>query len=190
MNDAYICDIPVYRCREQAYYHETERKVAATIEDMMQTTGVPRHKAPESYKGAEEHFRAEYGAPWTFNEVVGWVRLYAAGSHVGAHLWWVESKRLQRKMRKTFYLTTPSNILGTYFTPEDSSEEIFAEILAHLNALSRRSPLKGRYLDLRVFRNVGPFINWRALLDVLPAVHDDRPDSPLQPTSGAGNESQ
>ena len=85
-----------------------------------------------------------------------------------AHLWWVNAKLLRRKMRKTFYLTTSSNILAAYFTPEDSSERIFKETLAHLEAVGNEPPLKGRYVDLTLFRNMGGFINWRALLDELP----------------------
>ncbi len=183
MWDAYFCDIPVYRCWEEAYYAGRDQMVSAGLENLKKTSGIPQERAPESYKGAEEQIRAAYGGPWTFNEVVGWVRLYAAGSHVGAHLWWVNAKRLRRKMRKTFYLTTPSNILAAYFTPEDSSERIFKETLAHLEAVGNEPPLKGRYVDLTLFRNMGGFINWRAILDELPHLREERPNKPYMDSS-------
>ena len=165
MNDVYICDIPVYRCAEDVFYADMERAVAEHLGWLTKASGASRDKAPETFRNAEDHFRSTYGGPWTFNQVVGWIRLYAAGSHVGAHLWWVTGKRLQRKMRKTFYLTTHSNALATYFTPRDNSEAIFAGTLERLEAVAHMPPLKGRYVDLRVLRNVGPFINWRALLN-------------------------
>lgn len=183
MSDFYIFDLAVYRRTEEEYYADRDQSTARRLD----ASGLSRERSPDSYRNAEEAFKDSYGGPWEFNQVVGWIRLYVEASHVGAHLWWVNAKRLQSKMRKTFYLTTPSNILATSFPPGVVSAEIFSDTLTHLEKLAKEKPLKGRYLDLGTFRNIGPFINWRELLNnaasrresglikfFVPAVTDDQ----------------
>ena len=142
-----------------------EEGAAKRLEELFASTGIPREKTPDSYKFAEEHFKRTYGGPWNFNQIVGWIRLYIEGSHVGGHLWWVDAKRLRRNMsNRTFYLTTPSNILATHFRAGDDSDKIYRETLADIQRLSKETPLNGHYVDIETFRNIGPFINWRELL--------------------------
>jgi hypothetical protein len=139
-----------------------------TIEGQLKKLfGNLRHReTSEAYIAAEDRLQRTYGGPWNFNQAIGWIRLYAAGSHVGGHLWWVDAKRPQRNMRnKMFRLMTPSNILPTFFTPAHSSDEIYRETLKAIKNLSRES-LKGRYVDLEAFENIGPFVNWQELLKV------------------------
>jgi hypothetical protein len=159
-----IFEIPVYRCAKEAYYTEMHAKTVEHMEALQSKTGITREIAPDSFRSNEEFFWARFGGPWDFNEVVGWVRLYAEPSSIGAQLWWV-NKRIQRRMRKVFRLTSESNILGTDFSPKDDSRTIFTKTLAQIESLGTQKPLKGRHLDLRAFRDIGPFVDWRALLD-------------------------
>lgn len=165
MRDYYFFDIPVYRCPEERFDRERDEALAkrlAEIKDM----GVPREKAPESYDMNEQHFQKEYGGPWRYNQTIGWLRLYAEGSHIGGHLWMVDAKRIQRNMRnKRFYLRTGSNVLVANFMPDADAKVIYQETKSAIERLSRESPLKGRYVDLETFCNLGPFIGWRSLLD-------------------------
>src|SRR5947209_66451 len=119
MRDYYIFDIPVYRCEEQKYYAAMDEGAAKHLEKLSALTGISREKALNLWRDIEEHFWATYGGPWEFNQTIGWIRLYAEGSYIGGNLWWVNAKRIRRNMRKTFSLTTYSNILATYFTSED-----------------------------------------------------------------------
>jgi hypothetical protein len=152
MKAFYIFDIPVYLCAENAYYAE------------MEAVEVAREKAP----------------PWYFNQVVGWIRLFAEGSSVGGHLWWVDARSVAKtNAEDLFYPTNHSYILAAHEAPrektlqwgfnqdttrEDNSK-IFGEVLAQIERIAKEPPLEGRYVDLRTFRNAGPFINWRELLE-------------------------
>jgi hypothetical protein len=165
MRDYYIFEIPVYRCTKDSYYADMKEGEARYMDDLFESKGVPRERDPEAYRIYKEHFMTRFGGPWDFNQIVGWIRLYAEGSHVGGHLWWVKERRLQRKMWKTFYLSSYSDILATYFTLNDDSDGILRETLAQLEGRARETPLKGRHVDLSTFCRIGPFINWRGLLD-------------------------
>jgi hypothetical protein len=161
----YFLDLPIYRCEEE--WHDAEAERAATkSQDWLAASGAPPpEQAPHSYEDIAVHTRSAFGS-WTFNQVVGWLRLYARPSHIGAHLWWVDAKQVRRKMRhKRFRLTSPSNVLPTYFTPKDDSQMIYRTLLEHLEQLADESPIKGRHLELTVLRNLGPLINWKKLLN-------------------------
>lgn len=174
MRDYYIFDIPVYRCSEEQFDVDMAAAVAKRHDEFFATTGISRENAPESYKNIEEHTRQTFGGPWNFNQVVGWLRLFAEPSHVGGHLWWVDKKRIQRVMReKRFILITSSDVLGNYFTPEDDSDEIYRGTLEDIKRLSRQSPLKDRYVNLGTFLNIGPYIDWRSLLNSISERTDD-----------------
>ncbi len=171
MIDYYIFDIPVYSCTEGRYNADMDKGVAKRLKELNEIfdmSGTSRTKAPKSDVMAKVHFRQNFGGPWHFNQIVGWLRLYVKPSHVGDHLWWVDAIQINRIMRKKrFYLMTASNVLATYFTPDDDSEIIYQKTLADIERLASENPLRGRYVDLENFRNIGPFINWRALLDKL-----------------------
>ena len=165
MRDFYIFDIAVYIMDEDVYYHEMNKRVDDYLHKTFISQGLTRQKAPEIFDYAADRIRKSFGGPWEFNQVVGWVRLYAEHSHIGAHLWWVQSKRLQRKMNKMFYLTTPSNLLATHFYSEDDSAKIFGDTLSAIRGLSKDKAWRKRHVDLEAFVRVGPYINWRELLN-------------------------
>ena len=153
----HIFDIPVYLCPENAYHAQMEAGLARDVESIE----FPREEVLD--------------APWDFNQVVGWIRLFASDESriIGGHLWWVNA-------RKTFYLNSPSDILAAHITQKDS-EEIFEEVLAQIERIAKEPPLKGHYVDLRTFRNAGRFINWRKLLD---EAAGDYPSFRMDNTSG------
>lgn len=166
MEDYYIFDIPVYRCTEEQFYADMDAAVSKRHDEIFATTGISRKNAPESYKNMEEHTRQTFGGPWNFNQVVGWLRLFAESSHVGGHLWWIDAKRIQRVMRqKRFFLTTISDVLSNYFTSEDDSESIYRRTIEDIERLTKQRPLKDRHVDLETFLNIGPHIDWRGLLN-------------------------
>ena len=165
MSDQYIFDIPVYRTTHDKFNAEIDMHVAKRVEWIVSHD--PQRR-PLSHEAQDRQFNsviAESGGPWQFNQIVGWLRLFAEGHTIGCHPWWVDAKRLNRRMRhKRLYLTTFSDVLGAWF-PDESSSEIFDTLLERLTDKAAESPYKNRYVDLDVFRRVGPFINWRGILD-------------------------
>jgi hypothetical protein len=165
MRDFYIIDIPVYLQPKDQYYKNREAATIRHLGKLFPGVESPREKYPTQCQIIEHEFHKTFGGPWDFNQVVGWLKLYAEGSTIGAHLWWVDAKRLQTRMRKTFYLTTFSDALASWFKPEDSSERIFSETINQIEALAKQRIFKGKHIDLVEFRNLGPFIDWRGLMD-------------------------
>ena len=99
------------------------------------------------------------------NQVVGWLRIFVEGRMIGAHSWWIEGKRInRRKPHKRFLLTTTSDVLGLWFS-NGSSSEILATLLDRISALAETPQYRARYVDLEALRRLGPFIDWRALID-------------------------
>lgn len=164
MRAHYIFDIPVYLCTLERYYRDQDVFIEKHVRSVFEDCGLSRTSAPDTLKRVEAYARTAFGGPWNFNHIVGWVRLFIEGYAVGGHLWWVDARRLSRNMRKTFYLTTSSNSLSTYFRYPTSSHIIFGQTLESLEKLAKRKPLKGRYMDLSEFRRIGQFVDWHSLL--------------------------
>ena len=165
MRDKYIFDIPIYRKTKDDFNAEIETEFAKHVGWMISSDPHQRPLNSETKIRGKDSIIREYGGPWQFNQIIGWLRLFAEGYTIGGHLWWVDAQRLNRKMRnKRLKLTTPSDVLHVRFSNE-SSTEIFNKLLERLTAITKESKYKKRYIDLDVFCHVGPFIDWRALLD-------------------------
>jgi len=168
MRNKYIFDIPIYRKTKTDFNSEIETQVAKRIERIISYDPEQRPLSQDVRQRQYHSVIAESGGPWQFNQIVGWFRLFVEGKTIGCHLWWVDAKRLNRKMRnKRLYLQTYSNILQERITNE-SSNEIFNRLLERLIKLSKEGMYKNRYIDLDVFQRIGPFINWRKLMYSLP----------------------
>jgi hypothetical protein len=165
MRDFYVFDIPIYIRPNSRYDDDLRDATTRYIAKVFPSVLNPQLELPHQCQFLENSFRKQFGGPWQFNQVVGWLRLYIEGSVIGGHLWWVDGKRLQTRMRKTFQLITYSNILPTWFRPEDESSKIYSDTLSAIEHLSRRRKYRGRYFDLDPFRRLGPFVDWRALMD-------------------------
>ena len=61
-------DIPVYRLPEEKYYKEMEIFVEK------EKIKYRLHEENENYKDVIILWRNQYGGPWEFNEIIGWIR--------------------------------------------------------------------------------------------------------------------
>lgn len=104
MERYYIFDIPIYRCTEERVYSDVDAAVANENHKLFLTTGILQENAPVTCRRVKQHIIEECGGPWNFNQVVGWLRLFAEWSHIGGHLWWVDVKHIQRNMRNKRFL--------------------------------------------------------------------------------------
>lgn len=163
--DRYIFDIPIYRCDRQRHYAEMDRALQLEKDNLIQISGSTK-PSPYAFRYIDKRTREKCGGPWEFNQVIGWLRLFVTPSHIGGHLWFVDAKRINRDMRKKrFYLTSSSNVLATYSRTSDDSTAIFDHTLSCIISFANQGSLKKRFLDVEQFKNIGPFINWRTLLD-------------------------
>jgi hypothetical protein len=164
MRNKYIFDIPIYRKTKAEFNSGIETQVAKRVEGIISYDSEQQPLSQEVHQRQYHSVIAESGGPWQFNQIVGWFRLFVESKTIGCHPWWIDAKRLNRKMRnKCLYLQTYSDVLQARITNE-SSNEIFNKLLERLTKLSKESRYKNRYVDLDVFQRIGPFINWRKLL--------------------------
>ena len=110
-------------------------------------------KTPERVKIWEEHRAESYqGAvtPWDFNQIVGWIRLYAWPGNIRAYVFLVE-ERMIRIMRQKTFVTRRGNFIEIYVFPEQSNEEILANLKKNILAqAAANSRLRRLYVDAGV----------------------------------------
>ena len=119
-------------------------------------------KTPERVKIWEEHRAESYqGAvtPWDFNQIVGWVRLYAWPGNIRAYLF-LERTHDQNIAPKKSFVTRRGNFIEIYVFPEQSNEEILANLKKNILAqAAANSRLRRLYVDTGVLDTLGPLIN-------------------------------
>jgi hypothetical protein len=165
MRNQYIFDVPIYRKSKNDFKAEINAEFAKHVEWMISSDPHQRPLNSETKIRGKDSIVRKYGGPWQFNQIIGWLRLFAEGYTIGGHLWWVDAQRLNRRMlNKRLKLITPSDVLHVRFLNE-SSTELFNKLLERFTAMTKESKYKNRYIDLDVFCRVGPIIDWRALLD-------------------------
>ncbi len=155
MRDKYIFDIPVYRKSPGEFDAEINTAMTKRVEYITSHDPERRRLDKETHQRVYHAVIAESGGPWQYNQIVGWLRLFVEGGKIGCHPWWVDSKRLSRRMRyKRYYLQTPSDILGVHLRKE-SSDEIFDILLKRLSKKDKEPQYKNHYIDLDVFCGCG-----------------------------------
>jgi|SRR6056297_2214192 len=160
--DKFFFEIPIYRCTQEKFNTDYDRELNKHL-DTLWPNGA-RYRLPKnSVESAKQDFWERYGAPWNFNQAVGWLRLFVTGSQIRADLWFTNAKRLLRRpkyrqisiMGKGFEIT---------FESKNSSIEIYEALLNRL--LEFENSFHGGRLnvDLECFKNIGLYVNWRALI--------------------------
>lgn len=181
----YVCDIPIYLWPQERYdkamSEDTEKVVQSLIRDTEEGPDLAESlRRAAGMPASEEKIRVdesiiqrwreasgrdkweELGGPWQFNQIVGWIRVYVGWRGLGGHLWMAKGKRLQRKTRRRFRLESIGNCLPGVCTDAVSSRVVYENLLTELQAMGK--DIK-RHLDLSVFERIGPYVDWRKLLD-------------------------
>lgn len=175
MSDYYVFDIPIYRCEEGKFYRQMTEHIESYFNSIYDGLKIPRPATdPPHLAFIRGHMQNRFGAPWDFNQVVGWLRLFVEGSGIGGHLWMVDAKRVSRSMHKRFTLRSGSNVLAFTMPPDADSATIYRITLESIRHLSKIPEFRKRVFDLREFQNIGPFVNWKELIL---AAHKASPDA-------------
>jgi len=160
--ERYLFDLAIYRISEKKFIE----RYSADLERYYDSTwpGQGRNAVPqELQESVDGHFWENYGMPWRFNQVVGWLRIYTLGSQVRGELWFTEATRLVRR-RSPPPMRWRGKAFELHTFIEETSEEIFlnvrAEIEREIRALGRRRIV----VDLECFENVAPRLDWKELL--------------------------
>jgi len=158
--DEKLCfEVPIYRCSEDKYADEMAKEKARCLGPLNRL----REKAPQSYATAERRFDENEWYPWPYNEAIGWIQISVHGTEIKGELYFVKAKKIRRSISKRFHWT------GEFFQidvfPNDSSTKIYNTICAELDKFRSERPYRKRHVDTEAFRNIGPFVDWRRLVN-------------------------
>lgn len=121
--------------------------------DRLNGMPISREKSPDTYRVFEQHIGIIQ--PWIFNQIIGWLRLYVIGTSIKAEYYIIKDKQFSCQ-GKAFELN-PKN--------SDSSTNIYENIRNKIMKINSKRPFKGHYIDLEKFSYIGPYVNWRAILN-------------------------
>ena len=160
LGDQKLCfEIPIYRCNEDKHNDDMTKYKTRFLGPLSEH----RETAPHSYATAERRFDETECYPWPYNEAVGWIQISVCATEMKGELYFVDAKKIRRDMKKRFRWA--GELFGMEVFPDDSSIKIYNAIYAELDKFRSERPYKKRHLHTEAFRNVGPFVDWRGLVN-------------------------
>ena len=98
-----------------------------------------------------------------FNQIVGWIRLYARRGNIVGYLFFVHGRVTKNKVSKRF-LIQPGHFLEMRVFDHEPSVEIFRRLKQTIIEKSRDSRrLRGLHVDTGVLDVLGPLIDWAGI---------------------------
>lgn len=161
-DDKFFFEIPIYRCSQEKFHNDYDRDLNNHL-DTIWPNGERYSLSRHTVEFAKQHFWERYGAPWNFNQAVGWLRLFVTGSQIRADLWFTNAKKLLR-WPKHRQISLIGKGFELTFWPEDSTPQIYETVLNELVEFEKHFRGGRLKLDLECFKNIGTHINWRALI--------------------------
>jgi hypothetical protein len=120
-------------------------------------------RSTDGYRFSKGRFWDKHGAPYPYNQIIGWVVLIACHDQILAEYFKITEKRLTRNCRE-HPVRWQGKAFAIYLSGDETNEEIYREILNELTGLSTGATFRGRYVDKKAFEIVGSYIDWRRLL--------------------------
>ena len=167
MRAKYFYDVPVYRLSHERYYKDMGEYIKKHM-----CSGRPSHKKmmedfyrrePARKREAQDRLRKSYGGTWEYNEIIGYIRLYFLGTQIRGEYWGVNSKRVVRTRKKILECKTWKLASEIDLHQEPDSLSIFSKIMEYLGKCQKE--LKGRYIDTENLKTIGPYVDWKSLLE-------------------------
>jgi hypothetical protein len=162
--DHYFCDIGIYRITKEKFIVVYDRDLAKHFEWVKRASGTNAPLSENLRMHAEQNFWRRYGAPWRYNQVVGWIRLFATDASIRGELWMTSAKRLQR--RQLHQISHMDKAFEMHCWPEQSSMDIYKDLENELLEFQKRFRNGRLTLDLECLRTIAPFVDWRKMLQV------------------------
>lgn len=161
--ERYFFEIAIYRTSREQFNKKYDSDLQLYLEQFQKLSGFTRDPVIDNTRiHDKQYFWENYGGPWQYNQVIGWVRLYVLGSQLRGDLWMMTGKRLHRKSRNQ--IRHVGKAFEIDFTPDESSAQIRSKLEQELERLQKEWCKKKRFLDLECFRCLAPCIDWRKLM--------------------------
>ena len=156
--ETYLLEIPIYRCSRDQFDQRYDADLEAYIANLWPNAGdwVPDR---DELIHIKQRYWEQYGAPWRYNQTVGWIRLYTLGSQLRGELWFVNAKKLVRRpAHRQIALRGKAFELTVY--PEDTSATITTRIRKDMLECVKEYRRVRLHLDLECFDNLAAHIDW------------------------------
>ena len=164
LQNHYFFEIPIYRCSPDQFVLETENEKVRSLSQIQNQ----KVSNPENYAFAEQWFDNHVRYPWEFNEIVGYLRLYALGDQIRGDLWFMKAKRIRRGTKRKHHW------IGKAFEltcrPVESNEQIGKKVIARVMSVGLEAPCEGRYIDIQCLTGAASALDWRMLAGLSPPV--------------------
>lgn len=160
-----IFEIAIYRKSPDALEKEQEtifEKQVRLVESRLAGSGVD-YRSSDTYEYSRNRFFEEYGSPYPYNQIVGWIVLIASYDNILAEYFKITEKRFTRKCRQYPFMWQ-GKAFEIHFTGNETNKEIVNEILKELRLLSLESPFKKRFIDKTAFEQIAPYVDWKKLM--------------------------
>lgn len=169
-----IFELPVYRCGEQQFESRYTADLQFHLASLEKRSGgVTREQAPTTYCSAQSAFLDSYGGPWRYNQVIAWLQLCVGRSSICADLWLWNAKQFRRAPRKKkFWFIGTESIVKC--EPRSASPQIFTALSRRFDTYETAWRRRGFVLDRECIMQLGPFVNWRQLLNHASAVRSPK----------------
>ncbi|WP_375320604.1 hypothetical protein [Aliivibrio logei] len=160
--------LPVYRLSEDNYYSQRENYVDSQLYNFSdEDDNVARKQFHKAHPDIKLQFKCRldgaYGGAWDFNEIIGHIKLHFVGNQIRGEYWAVDAKKIVKTRKKVFEYKThklaPEMSVGKLM--DDSA--IFAVVNQYIENCKKE--LNNRHIDDTQLKIVGPFINWRSLMN-------------------------
>lgn len=119
------------------------------------------HQNP-AFQFLKDKFWKEHGEPYPYNQVIGWVVLFARRDQILIKCYKVNAKSLTRYCRRHPF--EPVMCFSIPLGGNETAKEIVALIVEELRVLPTERPFKNGYVDTKAFMRLAPYINWKRLI--------------------------
>ena len=155
MSEPVFFEIPIYRTSIQNYNSELKNLREKKYEEF------PGSKEGHHFENFKQLIEDNYFYEWNYNEIIGFLNLYIFGDQLRINCWLTSNKRNNKGIRKKRFVFR-GKFLEVKIINTKSNHEIFEGILNELKELNIRK-FKKMHFDLRAFKVVGRFVDWKTL---------------------------
>lgn len=163
----YFHDLPVYRLAPDAYYAEANAMADKIMEPVLSLPDITKDIIAERRRYVDTMMQFP---PWEYNEIVGYIRLHFVGTQVRGEYCGRKKKRIVRTHTQVLHLISIKLANEVTIANPLGGQSIFESVQVYVDRC--RSRLPRRYLDDSWLKQVGPYIDWPALLSARSKNHD------------------
>jgi len=168
-------ELPVYRVTHGKYLREqSELRDRATNPERIfdeQTRKVLWDQGDEKQKQEmlqmwnSSFDRSDEALPWRYNDIIGYIRLYATLGLIKGDYYAVDIKRIRRDRKRAPYKYY-DKVIEFHIHAKDSQDEIAKKIIENLSNLQDSSLFKNKYIFVDLLKVLIDFIDWKRLLPI------------------------